>query len=214
MNVSFELSLSPLFFSLKVNQRVTKKNSVDEDFFDIEGVENAPSTAPDVVDGIIGAKSPQISTTTSSTNSRPSVSNSASTSSARSGSLSEEGFNSSRRRAVIGQAVASRGSRDNLIGGSNPGSVAATSSQQPQSQPQTTMSQSMPATILNLEENRVTIQVPGVQSSSVQPRTSQHPTVVKQSSADKGTFDLNIGTGCKSQIIIFGFSLFYSHYLS
>ena len=162
-----------------MNQRVTKKNSVDEDFFDIEGVENA---ATDVVDGI-GAKSPHVSTKTSSTNSRPSVSNSASTSSARSGSISEEGVNSSRRRAV-GQAVASRGSRDNLIGGNNPGIVATSS--QPQNQPQT-MSQSMPATILNLEENRVTIQVPGVQSSSVQPRTSQHPTVVKQSSADKGT---------------------------
>ena len=157
-----------------MNQRVTKKNSVDDDFFDIEGVENA---ATDVVDGI-GAKSPHVSTKTSSTNSRPSVSNSASTSSARSGSISEEGVNSSRRRAV-GQAVASRGSRDNVIGGNNP-------QPQPQNQPQT-MSQSMPATILNLEENRVTIQVPGVQSSSVQPRTSQHPTVVKQSSADKGT---------------------------
>lgn len=43
------------------------------------------------------------------------------------------------------------------------------------------MSQSMPATILNLEENRVTIQVPGV----TPPRPS-HPAVVKQSSIDRG----------------------------
>lgn len=42
------------------------------------------------------------------------------------------------------------------------------------------MSQSMPATILNLEENRVTIQVPG-STSSVKP-----PAVVKQSSIDRG----------------------------
>lgn len=43
------------------------------------------------------------------------------------------------------------------------------------------MSQSMPATILNLEENRVTIQVPGVT-----PPRSSHPAVVKQSSIDRG----------------------------
>lgn len=53
------------------------------------------------------------------------------------------------------------------------------------------MSQSMPsATILNLEENRVTIQVPGgVQSnpsSAVPARVSHHPAVVKQSSVDRG----------------------------
>ena len=47
-------------------------------------------------------------------------------------------------------------------------------------------SQSIPtSTILNLEENRVTIQVPGV-SSSVHHRTSHHPTVIKQTSLDKG----------------------------
>lgn len=151
----------------KVNQRVSKKNSVDDEFFDIEGVEAA--TASEVVDGIT-AKS-QMSSTASTTNSRPSLSNSTPLTSARSGSLSHP--------------VPTRGSRDNLIRGNNSGPLASSASQA-QSAPQSqTMSQSMPATILNLEENRVTIQVPGVQSSNVQPRTSQHPTVVKQSSAEK-----------------------------
>jgi len=56
------------------------------------------------------------------------------------------------------------------------------------------MTQSMPATILNLEENRVTIQVPGVQAGSGSGSTAVHlpsrsfnhpPAVVKQSSIDR-----------------------------
>ena len=44
------------------------------------------------------------------------------------------------------------------------------------------------AEILNLEENRVTIQVPGVQSNPSVAVQRNHPaTVVKQSSIDRGT---------------------------
>ena len=86
-----------------------------------------------------------------------------SSASIRSGSLSEE---------VI-QATTQRRSR---------GTTSATS----------LTSQSMPtSTILNLEENRVTIQVPGghpVSSSTVHHRTtmSHHSTVIKQTSIEKG----------------------------
>ena len=163
-----------------MNQRVSKKNSVEDDFFDIEGVESGTASA-DAVDGN-EAKSTS-STATSTTNSRT-VSSSNSANSARSGSLSEEVVTSSTRRRPTGQtSVTSRGSRDNLLSGGGAGSKDSGGNTSQQSQP---MSQSMPATILNLEENRVTIQVPGVQSSNVQQRTSQHPTVVKQSSAEKG----------------------------
>ena len=162
-----------------MNQRVSKKNSVEDDFFDIEGVESGTASA-DAVDGN-EAKSTS-STATSTTNSRT-VSSSNSANSARSGSLSEEVVTSSTRRRPTGQtSVTSRGSRDNLLSGGGGSKDSGVNTSQ-QSQP---MSQSMPATILNLEENRVTIQVPGVQSSNVQQRTSQHPTVVKQSSAEKG----------------------------
>ena len=47
------------------------------------------------------------------------------------------------------------------------------------------------AEILNLEENRVTIQVPGVQSNPSVAVQRNHPaTVVKQSSIDRGTFNV------------------------
>merc|ERR1719510_2243206 len=94
----------------------------------------------------------------------------------------------------LSSSATSHGSRDNILSGGGGGSSTSGNSNlggsggatvQSQPQQQSPMSQSMPTTILNIEENRVTIQVPGVQSSNVQPRTSQHPTVVKQSSAEK-----------------------------
>ena len=95
-----------------MNQRVSKKNSVEDDFFDIEGVESGTASA-EVVDGN-EAKSTS-STATSTTNSRT-VSSSNSANSARSGSLSEEVVTSSTRRRPTGQtSVTSRGSRDNLL---------------------------------------------------------------------------------------------------
>ena len=183
---------------------MAKKNSIDaEEFFDQDhhtDTTSSTTAASDVVDGLVGSAGGGGHSDVKS-NSRTlssSISNSASTSSARSGSLSEDHIGSRQPRMNVNKqlsssaASTSHGSRDNLMSGSASSNLGGASVQsQPQiqqQQQQPPMSQSMPTTILNIEENRVTIQVPGVQSSNVQPRTSQHPTVVKQSSAEKGIF--------------------------
>jgi len=186
----------------KVNPRLAKKNSIDaEEFFDQDhhtDTTSSTTAASDVVDGLVGSAGGGGGHSDVKSNSRTlssSISNSASTSSARSGSLSEDHIGSRQPRMNVNKqlsssaASTSHGSRDNLMSGSASSNLGGASVQsQPQiqqQQQQPPMSQSMPTTILNIEENRVTIQVPGVQSSNVQPRTSQHPTVVKQSSAEK-----------------------------
>jgi len=50
-------------------------------------------------------------------------------------------------------------------------------------------SQSLPPTILNLEDNKVKIQVPGIQQPPV---TRTHSAVAKQASIDKGIQDSNL----------------------
>ena len=184
---------------------MAKKNSIDaEEFFDQDhhtDTTSSTTAASDVVDGLVGSAGGGGGHSDVKSNSRTlssSISNSASTSSARSGSLSEDHIGSRQPRMNVNKqlsssaASTSHGSRDNLMSGSASSNLGGASVQsQPQiqqQQQQPPMSQSMPTTILNIEENRVTIQVPGVQSSNVQPRTSQHPTVVKQSSAEKGIF--------------------------
>ncbi len=101
-----------------------------------------------------------------------------STNSVRSGSLSEETSAGGRKRqSPVAQTTSLVSSR------SSSGMASTEAGSQP-------LSQSMPAaaTILNLEENRVTIQVPGVQNAaaSVVHRNQHHSPVVKQTSIDKG----------------------------
>ena len=168
-----------------------------EEFFDQDNVDTT-TAASDVVDGVVGSGGgPDVKSTSRTLSS--SISNSASTSSARSGSLSEDHISRHQHQPrmnvnkQLSSSATSHGSRDNILSGGGGGSSTSGNSNlgggaTSQPQQQSPMSQSMPTTILNLEENRVTIQVPGVQSSNVQPRTSQHPTVVKQSSAEKGIF--------------------------
>ena len=172
-----------------------------EEFFDQDNVDTT-TAASDVVDGVVGSGGgPDVKSTSRTLSS--SISNSASTSSARSGSLSEDHISRHQHQQPrmnvnkqLSSSATSHGSRDNILSGGGGSSTSGNSNLggggggtvQSQPQQQSPMSQSMSTTILNLEENRVTIQVPGVQSSNVQPRTSQHPTVVKQSSAEKGIF--------------------------
>ncbi len=103
---------------------------------------------------------------------------SSSTNNVRSGSLSEDASVARKRQSPVAQT-------SSLVSTKSAGAATSTTTEHAA----TTLSQSVPATttILNLEENRVTIQVPGVQNTaSVIHRNQQHSPVVKQSSIDKG----------------------------
>jgi hypothetical protein len=150
--------------------RAAKKHSLDEDYLGLDGtgLVDAPTVGADAVD-----YSSQIKTTSPPAPSSNFRSTSASTvTSLRSGSLSEDvasATSTSRRRAIVSSRSTGMTSDTSSIGVHH---------HQP-------LSQSMPTTIANLEENRVTIQVPGVQNTTAVSHRSHHPTVVKHTSVDK-----------------------------